>query len=285
MAVLTIDHSFDQVSQAHAYSLVGVAADANEIYAAAFVQQTAAGYAVMVGDSGGLAVGPVIGVNERNVPDQTGQANGNATSRVYAGLFKRPIATSNPVTDADMLKPVYAANNHDVTSDSSKPLLGILVGIDNDAGLCTVLVGALAAATARGLTKLAEKTFTSADLTTAGVGPQHINIGSPLADTDVVAFARAKLVDAFENGSGVSLTVTVGHDNDRDAYHTGLDAFTGSALEGAGWSGDPTAGKLAPTVDGTSTGQLSASFTAGADQLDNFTNGELVVEIWGFRLP
>ena len=141
MAELTLDHSFLPVSQTHTYSIVDVAADAEEIYAAAYVQLTAGGYAVIVGDTGGLGVGPVIGVNERNVPDQTGASDGDAQSNVYQGLFKRPIASSNPVTDKDMFKTVYAANNFDVTNDSTQPALGIMVGIDNDAGKCTILVG------------------------------------------------------------------------------------------------------------------------------------------------
>jgi hypothetical protein len=140
MAELTLDHSFLPVSEIHTYSIVDVAADANEIFAGAYVQQTAGGYAVIVGDSGGLGVGPVIGVNERNVPDQTGASDGDAQSNVYQGLFKRPIAASSPVTDADMFKTVYAGNNFDVTRDSLQPVLGVMVGIDNDAGKCTVLV-------------------------------------------------------------------------------------------------------------------------------------------------
>jgi hypothetical protein len=143
MGQLTKNHAWHDVSDVHSYSIVDVAADANEIFTAAYVQQTAAGYAVVVDDTGGLGVGPVIGVNRYNVPDQTGKADGDAQSRIYQGLFERPIATSNPVTDADMFKTVYAANNHDVTNDATKPVLGVMVGINNDAGTCTVLIGAV----------------------------------------------------------------------------------------------------------------------------------------------
>jgi hypothetical protein len=287
MAELQRDHSLWPVSQIHTYSTIEVEADANEIYAGAHVQLTADGYAVIVGDTGGLGVGPVVGVNDQNVPDQAGKAAGTAQCNVYQGLYKRPIAAVNPVTDADMLKTVYAANNFDVTNDSSKPVLGTLAGINNDAGTCTVLISGAANATASsGLTLIAERTITGGELSVAGVGPEHFDIGSPVPDTAVIAFARSNLDDAFDNGSGVSLTMTVGHDGDRSAYDTGFDCFTGSVFEGAGWArGAIGAGSLASTVDGTSTGQLSASFTAGADQLANFTDGSVTVQIWGYLLP
>lgn len=144
MPVLTRDSSFKPVSPVHSHSYVDVEDDANEIFAAAFVQRTATGRAVIVNDTGGLGFGPIIGVNERNVPDQLGKTYSGPferpTAKVYQGLFERPIASSNPVTDADMFKTVYAANNSDVTSDGSKPVLGVMVGINNDAGTCTVLV-------------------------------------------------------------------------------------------------------------------------------------------------
>lgn len=146
MAELTRDSSFKPVSPVHSHSYVDVEDDANEIYAAAFVQRTATGRAVIVGDTGGLGVGPVIGVNERNIPDQAGKTYSGPlerpTAKIYVGQFERPIAAASPVTDADMWHAVYAANNHDVCSDPSKPLLGIMVGINNDAGTCTVLVSA-----------------------------------------------------------------------------------------------------------------------------------------------
>lgn len=146
MAAITRDTSFKPVAPTHVYSYVDVEDDANEIPAGAFVQRTATGRAVMLGDTGGLGIGPVLGVNERNVPDQLGKTYSGPlerpVSKAYVGLFERPIATANPVTDADMFKPVYAANNHDVTSDSTKPLLGVMVGINNDAGTCTLLLGA-----------------------------------------------------------------------------------------------------------------------------------------------
>jgi hypothetical protein len=148
MAELQRDHSLWSVSQIHTYSTVDVAADAAEIYAAAFVQQNADGYAVMAGDTG--AVGPVIGVNDQSVPDQTGNPDGTAQANVYQGLYKRPFAAANPPTDADMFKTVYAANNFDVTNDATKPVLGVMVGIDNDAEKCTVLIGAQALASTRG---------------------------------------------------------------------------------------------------------------------------------------
>ncbi len=153
MTELTKNHAWHDVSDVHSYSTIDVAADANEIFVAAYVQRTVDGYAVIVGDTGGLGTGPVIGVNRYNVPDQTGKADGNAQARIYQGLFERPIDSTTPVTDADMFKTVYAANNFDVTSDASKPALGVMVGINNDAGTCTVLIGAAIGALA-GVAKL-----------------------------------------------------------------------------------------------------------------------------------
>jgi hypothetical protein len=147
MTQLTRDTSFKPVAPVHSHSYVDVEDDANEIYAGAFVQRTTTGRVVIVGDTGGLGVGPVVGVNERNVPDQAGKTYSGPlerpTAKLYQGQYERPIATSNPVTDADMFKTVYAANNHDVTNDATKPVLGIMVGINNDAGTCTVLIGAV----------------------------------------------------------------------------------------------------------------------------------------------
>jgi hypothetical protein len=138
---ITKDHSLDRAHKdSHALSYVGVAADAEEILKGSFVQFTAGGYAVIYGDP--LGVGPIRGVAEKNVPDQTGASNGDATLRLIVGMFERPINQTTPVTDADMFRPVYAWDNFEVTADSTKPALGILVGIDNDADKCTVLITA-----------------------------------------------------------------------------------------------------------------------------------------------
>jgi hypothetical protein len=131
------------------------------------------------------------------------------------------------------------------------------------------------------LVKKRTVTITSADLTTAGVGPESENVGAVIPVNGVVLGYRAKLTDAFDNGAGVSLTMEIGHDNDVDAYEDGIDVFTASALEGAGWVyGTTGPGIGAPAYDGTSTGQVVATFTAGGDQLVNFTNGSVTVEVF-----
>jgi hypothetical protein len=186
---------------------VDVAADAAEIYQSAFVQQNAAGYAVIYGDTG--AAGPVIGVNHRNVPDQTGKADGNAQSQVLQGLFKRPFAASSAPTNASMFKAVYADNNFDVTTDSTKPVLGIMVGIDNVAEKCTVLVGA---ATNRALSAL-----TTAEVPIP-LNAWYLPTGAPLA-----AFA-----------DGVSST-------------PGL-SFNDSEAGGIRWNNDAAPGKIVTTI-------------------------------------
>lgn len=123
-------------------------------------------------------------------------------------------------------------------------------------------------------------TITSADLTTAGVGPETENIGAVLPQTAIIIGYRLNLTDAFDNGAGVSLTVEVGTSNDVDALEDAFDAFTGSAYEGAGFVYvTPGPGIGTNGYDGTAVGQLVATFTAGADQLANFTDGSLTVEV------
>jgi hypothetical protein len=108
-----------------------------------------------------------------------------------------------------------------------------------------------------------------------------VDLGAVLTQNAVVIGYRVKLTDAFDNGSGVSLAMEVGHDNDVDAYEDGFDCFTASALEGAGWTYTTMGvGVGVPAWDGTSTGQLQATFTAGADQLANFTNGSVTIEVF-----
>jgi len=123
-------------------------------------------------------------------------------------------------------------------------------------------------------------TITSADLDTAGTGPETETIGAVLPQTAVVVAYRISLTDAFDNGAGVSLVLEVGHSNDVDAYEDAFDCFTGSALEGSGWVYvTPGPGIGAPAWNGTSVGQCVATFTAGADQLANFTGGSVTIEI------
>lgn len=132
---------------------------------------------------------------------------------------------------------------------------------------------------------LATVNITSADLTTAGVGPETENIGAAISQSAIVTGYRISLVDAFDNGAGVSLTLEVGHTNDVDAYEDGFDLFTGSAYEGAGYVYVTTGpGIGAPAFDGTSVGQCVATITAGADQLANFTNGDVTIDILGYIL-
>ena len=132
------------------------------------------------------------------------------------------------------------------------------------------------------LALLATATITSADLTTAGTGPESENIGAVTSDNAVPLVVRLKLTDAFDNGAGVSLAVTVGVTGDTNQFVTAFDAFTGSALEGTGWESG--------TINGTpdlgfpmSNTQVVATFTAGADQLANFTAGSLLIEVWGLN--
>lgn len=290
MAQLTRDSTFKPALTVHSHSYVDVEDDCNEIYAAAFVQRTATGRVVIVGDSGGLGVGPVIGVNESNVPDQAGKTYSGPlerpTAKVYVGLFERPFAASDPPTDADMFHPVYAANNQDVTNDSTKPLLGIMVGINNEAETCTVLIGAGAAAALRAAPQLlAQATIAFGDFTVAGLS-EVIDIGVPVSEDAVALYPRFRLVTPFAHGTAASMTMKLGHDNDDDAFELGADVFTGSQYTGVKWAHDASgAGIGSPLYDGTATGQVQATFAINAGLLTDLTAGEIIVQLWGHILP
>lgn len=124
-------------------------------------------------------------------------------------------------------------------------------------------------------------TITSADLTTAGVGPETENIGAVLPSANCIILGyRINLTDAFDNGAGVSLAMELG-DSDVDSLEDGYDCFTGSTKEGVGFSyTTPGPGIGVPALNT----QLRATFTAGADQLANFTNGSVTIEIFYLEL-
>jgi hypothetical protein len=127
---------------------------------------------------------------------------------------------------------------------------------------------------------LATATITSDALTAVGVGPETENVGAVMSDNAVPLVVRAKLTDAFDNGAGVSLNMTIGWDGAATRYVTAFNCFTGSPLESTGWepgtpNAEPQLGFPAAST------QIVAVFTAGADTLANFTNGSVTVEIWG----
>jgi hypothetical protein len=290
MPELTRDTSFKPVAPVHSHSYVDVEDDANEIFAGAYVQRTATGRVVVVGDSGGLGVGPIVGVNERNVPDQSGKTYSGPlerpTAKVYQGLYERPIDSTTPVTDADMFEPVYAANNHDVTSDNSKPLLGVMVGINNDAGTCTVLISGAANKTlGTGLVLLIDEVINYDDLTAAALA-ETLNLGAPIPTNAVPFLQRCRLITPFAHATAATAVLEVGNDGDPDAYDAGGDIFTGSAFTGLDWfKGGPGAGIGSPAYDGGSaTGQITATVTINAGTVDSFTAGSVRVQVWGFVL-
>lgn len=127
-------------------------------------------------------------------------------------------------------------------------------------------------------------TITSDDLVAAGVGPESVNIGAALPAGAVILGYGINLTDAFDNGAGVSLAMEVGYNGHVDAIEDGFNCFTGSPLEAAGWTfvtRGPGIG--APCIVG-STRQCLATFTAGADQLANFTNGSVTIRIYYIQL-
>ena len=219
---------------------------------------------------------PVIGRIERTVDNSAG---GTLTARVLPGQFVWTNSASS-IDANDIGELCYAVDDESVhlSSDGdTRPIAGVITDVD---GSCVTVQTIFHAAPAGA--KIIKRTVqvTSADLTTAGVGPETENVGAVLPNTAVVIGYRINLVDAFDNGAGVSLDLEVGHSNDVDAYEDGFDVFTGSALEGAGWTYVTTGpGIGAPAWDGTAVGQCVAVFTAGGDQLANFTNGDVTIEV------
>ncbi len=135
-----------------------------------------------------------------------------------------------------------------------------------------------------GVQTLATATFTSADLTAAGVA-QTINVGTALSQNAIVLGYRISLADAFDNAAMASIAMELGHTNDPDAFEDGFDVFTASAYEAAGNVYATTGPGLGvPAFDGTSVGQCVAVFTANADQLLNCTDGSVTIDIFGVIL-
>lgn len=252
MAEITRDTSFKPVAPVHSHSYVDVEDDANEIFAGAFVQRTATGRVVIVNDTGGLGIGPIVGVNERNIPDQLGKTYSGPlerpTAKVYQGLYERPIDSTTPVTDEDMFETVYAANNHDVTSDPTKPVLGTMVGINNDAGTCTVLIS--------GASNVALSALGSATL--------PLPLTSWFLETGVPLAAWADALDDPTPGLVQSLNAnTAGiRYNDADAHDTIVT--TVSIPDDADTDADMTfvltAAKIGATADDTPTFLIGAYF-------------------------
>ena len=230
------------------------------------------------------ASGRVIGVSCHGIDNSAG-SDGDKRCMVHSGRsFALTNATAGDACSEAMYlgQPVYATDDTTVADNSAgdtRPLAGFFDGMEPD-GRVRVFIPHWEVDASANIIKRSV-TITSADLTTAGTGPETENIGAVLPNTAMVIGYRAKLDDAFDNGSGVSLAMEIGHSNDVDAYEDGFDCFTSSALEGAGWAYTTTGpGIGAPAWDGTAVGQLVATFTAGADQLANFTNGSVTVEVF-----
>lgn len=128
-------------------------------------------------------------------------------------------------------------------------------------------------------------TITSADLTAANVGPETEVIGTVLPVGAIPFAYSADLVDAFDNGAGVSLAMEIGVDGAHDGFETGFNCFTGSPLEGVGPHAvaKGTALHIPPPV--ASSRQCTATFTAGGDTLADFNNGSVTIRIYYIEQP
>ena len=124
--------------------------------------------------------------------------------------------------------------------------------------------------------------LTAADLTAAAL-TQTINVGAVTDDDFIPLAARMSLVDAFDSPGAGSLNVELGVTGDTDAFIVTFDAYTGSAFEGTGWeAGTPNA---APAIGfPMSNTQIVVLLTATTDNLDQFTNGDLTIEVYGWEI-
>lgn len=223
----------------------------------------------------------------------TGNAAGTELARLTVGIFWFDNSAGvSAVTAANLGQICYAVDDETVSLDDANGTLlpaGVVTDVDATLGVAVSIIPQipLGSAAVGGMVKRVADTITSTDLTTAGVGPETENVGSPIPATAIVLAARAKLDDAFDNGAGVSLVMELGHDGDADAYEDGFDCFTGSAHEAGEWQYETPGPALGtpPALATAGTRQMTATFTAGADQLANFTDGEVHVEFLYLDVP
>lgn len=254
------------------------------VWKGGMIAADAAGTLVPAGNAN--AVSQVLGVLQEvagNTNSITGNAAGTNRARETIGIFWFDnSAGADALTVADLYSVCYAVDDEAVArgdNNGARLRAGIVMDIDATLGVA-VLLGPYTALEA-GALKRVSRTITSADLTTAGVGPETENIGAAVPATAIIIAQRHRLVDAFDNGAGVSLTLEIG-DSDVDSLEDGTDIFTGSAKEGVGWTyTTPGPGIGMPPLNT----QLRATITAGADQLVNFTNGDLDIEIFYYDVP
>jgi len=205
--------------------------------------------------------------------------DGTLTASVTAGAFWYTNSGTS-ITVADLYAPCYAVDDeavHQHSNNGARLIAGVIVDVDATLGVCVLLSPYIPENSLNGGVMRRAVNITSADLTTAGVGPESENIGAVLPATAIILGYRINLVDAFDNGAGVSLAMEIGDTTDVDALEDGHDVFTASAKEGVGWSYTTPGPGIG--VPGLAT-QLVATFTAGADQLANFTNGDVDIEVF-----
>jgi hypothetical protein len=249
----------------------------------------AAGTIVPAGNANGVS--QVLGCLQEvpaNANSIIGNAAGTNRARLTTGLFWFDnSAGADALTVADLYHECYAVDDEAVArGDNNGAYLkaGIVMDIDATLGVLVAL-GPYTSLEA-GALKRVSRTLTSADLTTAGVGPETETIGAALPVTGLVAFYRIRLVDAFDNGAGVSLAMELGFSTDVDALEDSFDLFTGSAKEAIGWTyTTPGPGIGVPPLDTVTTTQVVATITAGADQLANFTGGDVDIEVFYYDIP
>lgn len=242
-----------------------------QVYQGGMVCADANGHLVPAGNAN--ATSQVLGRVEESV-----LGDGTLTAHVTAGCFWYDNSGAS-IAVGNLYQACYAVDDEAVAlgdNFGARLRAGIIVDVDATLGVCVLSTPYLSSTGQNDLIQRRAVTITSADLTTAGVGPETENIGAVLPNLGCIILGyRIRLNDAFDNGAGVSLALEVG-DSDVDSIEDGFDLYTGSTKEGVGFSYTTPGPGLGTCVLNT---QLRATITAGADQLANFTNGDVDIEI------
>jgi len=136
------EHSQEQLASYLAESQARIAGSADEIFESAMVHAKADGYVVKVGDSGGLGIGPVLGVAKFGQDNSSG-SDGDKNIDLLTGLFARKNSAGSAVTIADFGKIIYAEDDETVSDDDTDPVAGTMWGFTEESTpRVIVLIGA-----------------------------------------------------------------------------------------------------------------------------------------------
>jgi hypothetical protein len=103
-------------------------------YKGGFVGLDATGYLVPMTATAGLRAAGAVDTGQAAKVDTTGQSDGDTVFKVQAGIWSANNHASDTVTQADMLKPVFFADDNTVARTDGgvgRPIAGIAVKIEN----------------------------------------------------------------------------------------------------------------------------------------------------------